>query len=316
MSNLRQVILTGLVLLIAWTAVACGAVSPIPVLTPTLENTPLPTMTLAPTNTPLPSTPAAEGNVDVGGYKLLYQCFGQGTPAVIVEAGAGDKPTVSRTWNTVIQNVYPSTRICIYNRADGVRTSQDVAEDLHLLLSKIPVPGPYILVAHSLGGWHARVFAHRYPKEVVGMILVDTTPTAPEAWITYATAYPTYSPDESASITENRISEAAIYANIPPSMDGLDMMASNEQVRQAGSFGDMPLVVISQNPGPDDWRGLDPAVQEQYAAIILKIQSDLAALSSKGVFMVAKTSDHFIMLHDPQIVIDAIIQMVKEIRNH
>jgi len=315
LSNLRHIILVSFVILIALTAVDCGATAP--TVTPTMENTPLPTVTPRSENTPPPSTPTMEGSIDVGGYKLRYQCFGEGTPVTIVEAGGGDKPTISLTWSTVIQNVYPITRICIYDRVDGVRTSQDIAEDLHVLLSEIPVPGPYILVAHSIGGYHARVFAHLYPEEVAGMILVDTTPTYPDAGIAFATAYPTYSPDEAPGITNGRIAETDIYAIMPPSIDGLDFKASAEQVRQAGSLRDIPFVVISQTPGgPDDWPGLDPATREQYAAITLKIHADLAILSSKGVFMVAKTSHHFISVHEPQIIIDAITQMVAEIRNH
>jgi pimeloyl-ACP methyl ester carboxylesterase len=296
-------ILPGFVILIALIAVGCGTTS-ITVM-PAMENT------------PPPSTPTTAGRIDVGGYKLRYQCFGEGTPATIVEAGGGDKPTISLTWNTVIQNVYPVTRICIYDRADGVRTSQDVAEDLHVLLSEIPVQGPYILVAHSIGGYHARVFAHLYPAEIAGMILVDTTPTYPDANIAFATAYPTHSSNEAPGIANGRISEADIYAIMPPSIDGLDFIASAKQVQQAGSLGNIPLVVISQTPGgPDDWPGLDTATREQYSAITLKIQADLATLSSKGVFMIAKTSNHLISVHEPQIIIDAITQMVEEIRNH
>jgi hypothetical protein len=50
-------------------------------------------------------------------------------------------------------------------------------------------------------------------------------------------------------------------------------------------------------------------------AAMFKTQSDLAKLSSKGVFIIANTSDHFVSLHDPQTIIDAIVQMVEDIRN-
>jgi len=99
-----------------------------------------------------------------------------------------------------------------------------------------------------------------------------------------------------------------------PSMDGLDMQASNEQVQQAGSFGDIPLVVIGRIPGPENFPGLDLVAQEQLGAIMLKVEADLAKLSSRGVFIVAHTSNHFISLYEPQVIIDAISQMVGEIR--
>lgn len=296
MSNLRRIILVSLAILIALAAVACGAISP----------------TVTPTPKKTPDTPTLEGAIDMGGYELRYQCFGEGAPTVVVEAGGGDMPVTSLTWQDVTQNIRTLTRICIYNRAD-VRTSQEVAENLHVLLGKIPVPGPYLLVAHSIGGWHARVFAYLYPEEVAGMILVDTTPTFPEAITAYATAYPTYVPDEAQDITQNRMSDAEVNATLTP-FNELDMNVSNEQVRQAGSLGDIPLIVITKSPGADDWSKLPQSVREQYAAARLKLQADLATLSSKGVLMTATTTDHFISVAEPQIVIAAITQMVQEIR--
>jgi pimeloyl-ACP methyl ester carboxylesterase len=310
MSNPKWRLTACLAILVALAAAACG--TGLPAATPTPLPTATPTMELP--QRPSLSAPALAGSMDVGGHWLDYQCFGEGTPAVIVEAAAGDKPTLTSSWNAVIQGVQATTRICIYDRAD-MDTSQGVAENLHGLLGKIPLPGPYILVAHSLGGWHARVFAHLYPNDVAGMVLVDTTPTYPDAAISYATAYPTYSPDEAAGITKNRMSEADIYTGeMLPSMDGLDMKTSNEQVRQAGSFGDIPLVAIGHTPGSNDLRGIDPDAQKQCAAAILKIEADLAKLSSKGVFLQATTSQHFISEYQPQIIIDAITQMVQELR--
>jgi len=311
MSNRRQIILISLAIAIVLTTAVCGVTSPTAV--PIPEDTPLPTNSPLPTTTPLPATPTTAGNVDVGGYKLLYECYGEGLPTVIVEAGGGDKPVVSFTWKAVIQGVYNTTRICIYDRAE-VRTSENAARDLHALLNNIPLSGPYIIVAHSLGGWHARVYTHLYPQDVAGLILVDTTTIYEDTIKILATAFPTYSPNEAPAITRNR--EDLLMAPSPSTFGALDLITSAEQVRQAGSLGDLPLIVISQNPGPDDWRGLDPIVRQQLAATILKVQTDLATLSSQGVFMVANTSDHFISMHDPQIIIDAIVRMVKEIDNH
>lgn len=303
MPGLKQIIHLNFVILPALFVTACGA--PIPTATPTMEITPLPTVT------PLPAMPAMEGNIDVGRYKLIYECYGEGSPAVIIEAGGGDTPVTSFTWKAVIQGVYGTSQICIYNRKE-VRTSEDAARDLHVLLSKIPVQGPYIIVAHSLGGFHARVFTHLYPEDVAGLILVDTTTLYEKSMKEIIMAFPTYSPDEAPAITRDR--KILLTATPPSVFGGLDLIASSEQVRQAGSLGDIPLIVISQNPEPDDWIGFDPVVGEKLVESALKAQADLATLSTKGEFIIANTSNHFISIHDPQTIIDAIVKMVEEVR--
>jgi hypothetical protein len=103
-----------------------------------------------------------------------------------------------------------------------------------------------------------------------------------------------------------------------PNIDGLDFNTSTEQVLQAGSLGDIPLVVISANHGPEAWEvpGFTPEDTERITAAMFKAQSDLASLSSNGVFLIADTSDHFVSNHDPQTIIDALTQMVGEIRKH
>jgi pimeloyl-ACP methyl ester carboxylesterase len=318
MSDSKQITLVSLAILIALVAVDCGATPPtatptpentrLPTVTPTLENTPLP-------STSLPSTPTMEGLIDVGKYKLAYECYGQGTPTVIVEASLFDHPTVTRSWEQITQKIQTITRICIYDRAE-VRTSQDIAQNLHMLLSKIPLPGPYILVAHSIGGYHVRVFAHLYPQEVAGMILVDTSTTLDSSTKAFATAYPTYTPNELPGITQGRATMEAPTPAVNVIAGDFDVVASNEQVLQAGSLGDLPLIVISQHPDPTQLMmpGFSSEDAERFSTTWQKLQADLATLSSKGVFMTAKEAGHLIPIEEPQIIIDAITQMVEEIR--
>ncbi len=78
------------------------------------------------------------------------------------------------------------TRVCVYDRAgrgwsEPADTTQDgaqIATDLHTLLQRGHVPGPYVLAGHSFGGLYVLTFAARYPDEVAGMVLVDSTPPA------------------------------------------------------------------------------------------------------------------------------------------
>jgi pimeloyl-ACP methyl ester carboxylesterase len=260
--------------------------------------------------------------IDVGGYQLAYQCAGQGSPTVIVEAGMDDAPSLSSGWLHVVDQVETTTRICIYDRA-GLggsgrapipRTSMDIAEDLHVLLSEVPLPGPYIFVAHSIGGFHVRVYADLYPEDVAGVILVDCS--HPDQFALGAEAYPTASPNEEPALTSNR----PFFQDGPQASDtaeGLDPLTSADQVRNTGSFGTIPLIVISQSANPDNWNiaGFSEEDKQRFLDLRLRLQAELALLSSNSTHITAEAAGHNIHLEEPQLIIDSIAQMVDELRD-
>jgi pimeloyl-ACP methyl ester carboxylesterase len=116
--------------------------------------------------------------VDVGGYRLHLHCIGQGGPTVVLDAGLGG---FSLDWGAVQTHIAMSTRVCAYDRAGlgwsdpgpTPRSPQQFASELHALLTNGGVEGPYVLVAHSLSGKTARLFASQHPDDVAGMVLVD-----------------------------------------------------------------------------------------------------------------------------------------------
>jgi pimeloyl-ACP methyl ester carboxylesterase len=119
--------------------------------------------------------------VDVGGHRLHLLCVGSGTPTVILESGLGE---AAAYWGWISNAVAQETRVCAYDRAgrgwsDPVATLQDgvaVATDLHILLDRGRVAGPFVLVGHSSGAEYVRIFAGRYPEQVAGMVLLDGQP--------------------------------------------------------------------------------------------------------------------------------------------
>ena len=116
--------------------------------------------------------------VDIGPCRLHLNQQGAGRPAVILESGIAAS---SLSWSYVQPRVAEFTRVCSYDRAGlgwssacrAPRTGEQFVFELRTLLNKARVPPPYILVGHSFGGLLVRAYAHFYPDEVAGIVMVD-----------------------------------------------------------------------------------------------------------------------------------------------
>lgn len=115
---------------------------------------------------------------DLGPRRLHFYERGNGSPAVILEAGIAGS---SLGWALVQPEIATFTRVCSYDRAglgwsDGpssIPSISNAVSDLHSLLAKAGVPPPYVLVGHSFGGLLARAYAANVPHEIAGLVLVD-----------------------------------------------------------------------------------------------------------------------------------------------
>lgn len=119
---------------------------------------------------------------DVGGYRLHTQSCGSGSPAAVMDSGLGGN---SILWTNSLTAVAEHTRACAFDRAgyawsepappDVPRTSRQIVVELRTLLEQAGTQPPYILVGHSSGGINMLVYAYQYPKEVAGLVLVDSS---------------------------------------------------------------------------------------------------------------------------------------------
>jgi pimeloyl-ACP methyl ester carboxylesterase len=287
--------------------------------------------------------PAPGQLVDVGGYKMHINCTGQGSPTVILAAGTAD---FSTTWAYVQPEIAKLTRVCAYDRA-GLgwsepsplpRTAGNTVTELHTLLFNAKIPAPYVLVGHSLGGLHMRLYAHNYPDEVAGLILVDALHEDQPI------LDPVYTKANQADVKPFRmfalLNSAGIMALAPQSIPNqglpdaayaqyqaslattsffkttlaeIDAQAANcAEVRglKNRSFGSLPLIVLSRGRAGSGSASLSAAENQQSWDVWKALQPKLAAFSSAGKQIVVEQSGHMIPLEQPGSVIAAIREMV------
>jgi pimeloyl-ACP methyl ester carboxylesterase len=253
--------------------------------------------------------------IDVGGHRLHLNCTGTGSPTVVLQAGGG---MMSSDFGWVAPVVARETRVCVYDRAgrgwsDPVTTRQDaekIAIDLHTMLQRANVPGPYVLAGHSFGGLYALTSAARNPDEVAGMVLIDSTQpaTEPKPAREPATghsddpgAYTLTSHVTALLSTSARLGLGRLFAQtestLPPQStlevntslttarhlrSTLDEYAaarwSAPQAAALEDFGDKPLMVLSAGVGNH------PSGVARHEA--------LARLSTEGVHRVIDGADH------------------------
>ena len=265
--------------------------------------------------------------VDVGGYRLHINCTGSGSPAVVIEAGLGDWST---SWGGVIQpEVAKTTRVCTYDRAglgwsDAASLPSNAAQfsqELHTLLQNARVPGPYVMVGHSLGGLIVRVFAHDYASEVAGVVFVDSmNPRQITQSLSNRLALLSSVEAGLARVGVARlvVKLPAIASSIPPGEEAYyplfirpqsfqaagkeykELPASGEQAPAVKFFGDLPLIVLTarrnDNPGWPEW------------------QTELLELSSNSQHLFAENSGHVIQSDEPEAAVNAILKMVELVR--
>ncbi len=269
--------------------------------------------------------------VDVGGHHLHINCIGTGSPTVVIEAGLGDWST---GWDIVQEGVAKATRVCTYDRA-GLgwseagplpRDAVQFAKELHTLLQNANIPGPYVMVGHSLGGLAVSVFAKEYASEVAGVVLIDSmsprqftqspgmaqpqpgTQSQPFSLPAMLARFgivrllarplgimPSVPSEENAYFSRMvRTQSAQTLTN-----ESQGMPASGVEASAVETFGDLPLIVLTAKLNPiQGWQ---------------EWQTELLQLSSNSQQLFAE-SDHNIHFEEPESAIAAILQMVEQVR--
>ena len=279
--------------------------------------------------------------VDIGRYRLHLQRQGRGSPPVVLESALGD---CSLGWALVQPRVASFTTVYSDDRAGlawsgagrSPRTASAMVADLHDLLRAAAVELPVVLAAHSFGGVVARLYAHRHPGDVAGLVLVDAAhedqdrdaPAALQPLVAMPhtadqlrqmplAVPPGLPPDVTA------IYQALIAADRPREGFVAETMAledSRTELRDAAitTLGATPLIAVRHGVPLSfpPHLGIPSEDQEEYEANWQRYQSGFAALSSAGQVRVADHAGHMIPQEAPDVVVAAIHDVVETVRHH
>ncbi|MFN3514870.1 MAG: alpha/beta fold hydrolase [Phenylobacterium sp.] len=300
-----------------------------------------------------PAPPAAEASAYPGllarlpdGRRINLRCSGVGAPTVILESGHG---ATSLAWSRVQPELAKTHRVCAYDRAgygfsDPGPTPRDgaaIARDLDRALRAARINGPFILVGHSAGGLYVRLFANRRPREVVGMVLVETSVehqdrrfadllgpgaadlspirarlerclTAAEQRALPSTdpaltrCTPAPNPDRPPVVQAARLAEAqrpSTWRAQISELDNLWTRTSDQISRGPQSYGDLPIIVLTA--GDAYATAPEPGrsvIRRRWA----ELHAEIAARSTRGEARVVEGSGHMMILDRPEAIIDAV----------
>jgi pimeloyl-ACP methyl ester carboxylesterase len=290
-------------------------------------------------------------SVDIGGRSLNIFCSGAGAPPVIFESGG---PGPGLEWEAFQPEVAKFTQACWYDRAgEGwsdpgpyPHTSIAIAQDLHELLKRAGVPGPYVFAGASFGGLNTRVYGGLYPKDVAGMVLIDSAHedelqrapkfflgrTAPRYfWHPLQLAFQAAGfvglvrfvlPSPSRGKNSSQMTQEELIAALrerPKSFvgnasTGIVLPESFAEASSVTRIGDFPLIVLTAGQSYDFG---DANMNKEAAAYqqvwIHEIQPKLVGLSTQGRQIVFPHANHGSMPQEA--IVSAIREVVTKARN-
>lgn len=298
--------------------------------------------------------------VDIGGGRHMnIVCMGHYSPTVVFEYGLGGHML---NWQKVQPDISALTTTCFYDRAgygysdpsQRPMTSENATDDLYWLLDKSGVQKPVVLVAHSLGGLNATLYADRFPSQVAGLVLID----------------PVFAGQDIGENPEEQARAQAIYSRSQSWLADCGQLARTHQLTSNKPVGCLP-VMSGRTPAEIDYLTEQFSAAPRWAAMLSESQNlhapnalsegeqeeqrvartfpdipivvltasiiptqpgetpeehaksvahwkaghdRLAARSTRGESIVVPNATHMIQLDQPQAVIDAVRKVVAAVR--
>ncbi len=255
------------------------------------------------------------GWFDIGGRRMFLRCSGRGGPTVVFENG------LVTDWSALQRRLATTTRVCSYDparmagpwgRSDPApapRDAEDRVADLHALLAKARVPGPYVLAGHSNGGLFSLLYASRHPRQVAGLILIDGV--HPQYHRRSIAVAKKFVPRE---YWGELIQAACGLHPVQEDAEQMDICLAEDQTRAAlvtAPLRPMPLSVLTHG-NPHYPPGSEPDAQEQ---LWMRLQNELAAMLPGSRHVIATRSGHDIPRDQPDLVLAELRRVVAAVRS-
>jgi pimeloyl-ACP methyl ester carboxylesterase len=243
---------------------------------------------------------------------VYLDCRGAGSPTVILETGFGGG---ADGWGYVLDGVAAFTRVCAWDRpgigrsaARGLHSGGEAEADLRAALETAGEQGPFIVVAHSLGGVYARLFAAAGPPNgrtatehdaVLAFVMLDIY--EPDLGMDRD---PALAPEVQAFLRQNLDAAGPMFQQ----GEDLDWPATLHELARLGPTR-LPAVLLMVDPH-QHLTHPDPAV---VGAMVDAWYRAIAARYPNGRLEIVNTS-HFVQFDRPDLVLDQIRRLVTEQR--
>lgn len=236
--------------------------------------------------------------------RLGFILSGEGRPAVLLFSGAG---VALAGWSPLYPAIESLATVFGWNRF-GLQGSDEppprqsgtvVLGSLRELLGYAGVEPPYVLVAHSLGGLYANLYARLHPKEVAGVLFLEATHPQDHELL--------HKHEEQLVQALEKVTalpQLLFRANVAAELACVDETA--REVAAAGEFPDVPVRVVTGGLTPRGWMLSPGAVAEKRMH-----QQELARLSPRGEQVIAHKSGHFPQLSEPGLVLDVLRNLLR-----
>ncbi len=264
--------------------------------------------------------------IDVNGRKMHIYCIGNKSPTIILDSGTGG---FSLEWIDIQHSLSQYVRVCAYDRAGYgwsdmgplPRTTKRITHELHTLLQNAGIHGPYIMVGHSFGGFTAQYFARYFNDEIAGIVLIDSSHEEqvyrlPENgkdvvrrslhqdrsnMVTRSVLHEHF-PKEVAAVAQQLMTRWTALLTWREEMANYALSSRELRDVHDRPILEIPIVVLTR--GKRVWP--NTPYGDAMETVWKELQDELSSLNGNSTHVIAENSGHVIHLDEPELVVDAI----------